>query len=91
LNDWQTINRELALFDAELAKKPQIVVANKIDLPEGRKNAQLLARKLPAECVTLYAISAATHEGVRKLVQAAGSKLEAVKRDHEAMHDAARA
>ena len=91
LAPWETIDRELALFDAELAKKPQIVVANKIDLPEGRKNAQLLARKLPVECGPLYTISAATSEGVRKLVQAAGGKLEAIKRDHEAMRDAARA
>src|SRR5918994_1010258 len=40
LSDWRTINRELELFDPELGKKPQIVVANKIDLPEARRNAK---------------------------------------------------
>src|SRR5918999_1310252 len=38
LADWSTINRELALFDLQLATKPQIVVANKIDIPEAREN-----------------------------------------------------
>src|ERR671919_2030557 len=47
LSDWSTINRELELFDPDLGKKPQIVVANKIDLPEARRNVKRLAGKLP--------------------------------------------
>jgi GTP-binding protein len=89
LADWKTVNRELALFDADLAEKPQIVVANKIDLPEGRENAKLLARKLPKEFRPLYAISGATTEGVQKLVQTVGSKLENIRRDSEDNRDAA--
>jgi GTP-binding protein len=89
LADWQTVNRELALFDPELAEKPQIVVANKIDLPEGRENAKLLARKLPKEFRPLYTISAATTEGVQKLVQTVGSKLADIRRDAEATRDTA--
>jgi GTP-binding protein len=89
LADWKTVNRELALFDTDLAEKPQIVVANKIDLPEGRENAKLLARKLPKEFRPLYAISGATTEGVQKLVQTVGSKLENIRRDSEDNRDAA--
>ena len=89
LADWETVNRELALFDPELAKKPQIVVANKIDLPEARENAKLLARQLPQDYRPLYTISGATTEGVKKLVQTAGNKLENIKRDVEADRDAA--
>ncbi|MGH7853914.1 MAG: GTPase ObgE [Candidatus Binatia bacterium] len=89
LADWKTVNRELALFDTELAEKPQIVVANKIDLPDGRENAKLLARKLPREFRPLYTISAATTEGVRKLVQTVGSKLADIRRDSEDNRDAA--
>lgn len=89
LADWKTVNRELALFDADLAEKPQIVVANKIDLPEGRENAKLLARKLPKEFRPLYAISGATTEGVQKLVQTVGSQLENIRRDSEDNRDAA--
>lgn len=89
LRDWRTVNRELALFDRELAKKPQIVVANKIDLPEGREKAQRLARKLPREFKPLYMISAATTENVRTLVQKVGGKLDEIKREAETIHDAA--
>src|SRR5919106_1341022 len=64
LAEWKTVNRELELFDPELGKKPQIVVANKIDLPVGRTNAKLLAKKLPRAYQPLHAISAATTEGV---------------------------
>ena len=87
LANWKTVNRELALFDGELGKKPQIVVANKIDLPEARENAKVLTRKLPKEFRPLYTISAATTEGVQKLVQAIGGKLEDIRR--EAIRDAA--
>ena len=89
LAEWKTVNRELALFDTELAEKPQIVVANKIDLPEGRENAKLLARALPKDLGPLLTISGATTEGVQKLVQTVGSKLESIRRDSEGDRDAA--
>ena len=63
---WKTINRELELFDPELGDKPQIVVANKIDLPAGKERAKLLAKKLPKAYQPLHAISAATTEGVQR-------------------------
>jgi GTP-binding protein len=90
LADWKTINRELALFDPELGKKPQIVVANKIDLPEATKKAKLLGRKLPKNYQPLHTISAATTEGVRVLVQYVGMKLEEIKQQDETGGDAAR-
>ena len=89
LADWKTINRELALFDPELGDKPQIVVANKIDLPEGRAKAKLLAKKLPKPYRPLHVISAATTEGVRELVQIVGRKLEEIKQEAETTRDAA--
>jgi len=89
LAEWKIVNRELELFDPELGRKPQIVVANKIDLPEGRSKAELLAKKLPKGSQPLKVISAATTEGVRALVQYVGMKLEEIKQRSEATHDAA--
>jgi len=86
---WRTVNRELELFDPELGEKPQIVVANKIDLPEARHKAELLAKHLPAGCQPLLVISAATTEGVRALVRHVGMKLAESKRPSEATGDAA--
>ena len=89
LAEWQTINQELSLFDGDLAEKPQIVVANKIDLPEGKEKSKSLAKKLPKKYQPLYSISAATTEGVQALVRAIGRRLEEIKQDREAMRDAA--
>ena len=91
LAEWQAINREMELFDPELMGKPQIVVANKIDLPEGRAAAKALGKKLPKAFGPLYVISAATTEGVQALVYAIGRKLDEVRQQSETDSDAARA
>jgi GTP-binding protein len=90
LSNWRMINRELELFDPGLAAKPQIVVANKIDLPEGREMALVLEAKLPRAFRPLYKISAATTEGVRALVQQVAMKLNQIKPQEISASDAAR-
>lgn len=89
LAQWSTVNRELDLFDSGLGKKPQIVVANKIDLPAGKNSAKLLAKKLPKGYQPLHTISAATTEGVHRLVQYVGMRLEEIKQQDEAADEAA--
>jgi GTPase len=89
LADWSTINRELDLFDPELATKPQILVVNKIDIPEARENAKVLEQRLPDPYRRLYLISAVTGEGVRALVQNVGRHLDRAKRAKEKAGDAA--
>jgi len=89
LAQWKTVNRELELFDPELGKKPQIVVANKIDLPDGRLRAKILAKKLPKAYRPLHIISAATTEGVTMLVRHVGEILEKTKPESEITRDAA--
>jgi GTP-binding protein len=78
LQNWRAVNRELELFDRELMKKPQIVVAGKTDLPEARAHASLLAQKLPKKFRPLYSISAVTGEGVKPLVQRIGALLDEI-------------
>jgi GTP-binding protein len=91
LADWSTINRELELFDEDLARKPQVVVVNKIDIPEARENAKFIEENLPDAYRPLYLISAVTGEGVRALVQKMGTHLERAKRiKEEESGDAAR-
>jgi GTP-binding protein len=66
--DFETINEELRLYSPELAKKPQIVVANKMDLPNAYEN---LRRCLPywrQRGYEVFAISALTGEGIEPLV-----------------------
>jgi GTP-binding protein len=89
LVDWVTVNRELALFDPGLMEKPQIVVVNKLDIPEARPNEKLLGKALPEQYQPVHAISAVTGEGVQLLVQKVGRLLEAERRRKEEVHDAA--
>jgi len=75
LADWVAVNRELELFDPMLAQKPQVVVANKIDLPEARAKISILERLLISSGYRLCAISAVTGEGVSELKKLIGNEL----------------
>ncbi len=52
-----------------MAERPQVVALNKQDLPEARTNLARLKRKLPVDKQMIFAISAATGEGVPPLLQ----------------------
>ncbi len=68
------INAELQKYDPDLLKRPQIVVATKMDLPDSAENLATLKAKL-AEDTTLatppvvMAISSVTHDGLTPLIQ----------------------
>jgi GTP-binding protein len=67
LADFDQINQELALFSRKLADKPQIVVLNKIDLPEAQAHWPAVQARAEALGWPAYQISAATGQGVRLL------------------------
>jgi GTP-binding protein len=77
LADFDAINRELALTSPELAAKPQIVVAGKLDLAETRAALPATLRAFAARGVTLHAVSGATGEGTRELVHAIAAAVRA--------------
>jgi GTP-binding protein len=64
LADFSQINSELALFDDLLAKKPQVVVVNKIDLPEVKERWEGLRKGLKKRGYEAFAISALTRENL---------------------------
>ncbi|HET6149476.1 MAG TPA: GTPase ObgE [Polyangia bacterium] len=88
LRDYEAINRELRLYDRALAERPQIVVLNKIDLPEVRARRARIAAPFLRRGLELHAVSAATGEGVPELLEAAW-RLHAKARSHAADHAAA--
>ena len=75
VGDFRAINRELALHNARLAAKPQILVVNKMDLTEARARLPEIERALGDEVGTIYAISGVTHEGVTELLRAVAVRL----------------
>lgn len=78
LSDWRQINEELELFDPPLARKPQIVVLNKMDLPEVRERWPELRAVLTEAGAESMAISAVTGEGTRDLLRRVAALLEAL-------------
>jgi GTP-binding protein len=68
VDDMKRVNEELGLFDPALARKPQVVAVNKIDLPEVRERLDGLKKELSTAGVKAYYISAATGIGVPELI-----------------------
>jgi len=70
--DFAQINSELALFDPGLAKKPQIVALNKIDIPEVKKRLPAISRQLKKQGIDqVYGISALANTNVKQMLYAA--------------------
>lgn len=65
--DFQTINRELEMYNPELASRPQLIAANKIDLPGADIHLRQLRERLEKE-YEIFPISAVTGEGIDKLL-----------------------
>jgi len=75
--DLAQINSELALFDPVLGDKPQIVVLNKMDLPEVEAKWDKLKKQLSEKGYKdIYAISAVTNQGIRPILYKAAQLLE---------------
>ena len=79
LDDFDVINRELALYDPAVAAKPQVVAANKIDAAPPDLLASLRER-LAARGIELWRISAATGAGVTELVRELATHVRAARR-----------
>ena len=76
MRDYETLRRELALHDPRLAARTEVVVLNKLDLPETRKRLPALERLFAKRGLRLFGISAATGKGTAELLTALWSTLE---------------
>ena len=71
VQDYAKINQELRLYSEELADCPQILVANKVDLPESQENLGRLEKLAKANNQEFFMISAATSQGTAALMRRA--------------------
>lgn len=78
---YETVNRELASYNEELATRPQFVVATKIDALDDPERLASLRERAEKDGRSFFAISSATGAGVRELVHAMTAKLEEISRD----------
>ncbi len=75
VEDLEVLRRELACFRPELAAKPQIVAANKIDAETGRAHSNALRSRARALELPFVRISAVTGEGVPELLESCWQQL----------------
>jgi GTP-binding protein len=76
IEDFHAIAAELQAYDPELAGRPQIVVVNKIDLPEAATRRTAVERFCASAGLPCLAISAATGAGLDRLVHAVADRLQ---------------
>jgi GTP-binding protein len=75
VEDYEKIREELLEYSAELASRPEIVAANKTDIPGAEENLARLKAHLDKKGVPVYPISAAARQGVKELMAAVSAKL----------------
>ena len=75
VEDFITINNELAQYSPELAQRPMIVVANKIDILQEPENLARLREYTDSLGLPLYEMSAAIHRGTQELMRVIYNRL----------------
>ena len=74
--DYQSINKELETYNLRLMERPQIIVANKMDMSEAEENLQEFKKKLAADydefedLPMIFPISSLAHQGLENLLEA---------------------
>jgi len=69
VEDYYKINKELKIYSEKIARRPQILAANKMDLPGAQENFERLKELAEKEGIEIFPISAATRQGTKELIQ----------------------
>jgi GTP-binding protein len=81
LSDVDALERELAAYTPtlgdDLARRPRLVVLNKVDVPDARELAELVRAELVARGLPVHCVSTVTTEGLRELRFALGAAVRA--------------
>jgi GTP-binding protein len=85
LRDFDVIEKELALYEAEipLANRPRIIALNKIDLPDGEAMAEMVKSNLQGRGYKVFPVSAATREGLPALLNAMAEAISSFRSQQE--------
>ncbi|WP_164668488.1 GTPase ObgE [Virgibacillus doumboii] len=76
-DDFQKINQELKEYDPRMVERPQIIAANKMDMPGAEENLQEFQKKLTDD-TQVYSISALTRDGLRDILFAIADTLDKI-------------
>ncbi len=81
-DDWVKINEELVLYNEKLAERPQIIAANKMDMPEAEEQLELFRQQLDEARgdreYVIVPISSLTKQGIQELLYKAADVLDTI-------------
>lgn len=87
VDDFETVRKELELFDPGFASRPQIVVANKMDAADDPQRPRALEKRAKTLRLPFFKVSGVTGEGVQALLESMWMHLAAAReRDSEHIH-----
>ncbi|MGX7013500.1 GTPase ObgE [Vagococcus silagei] len=82
-DDYEKINHELESHDLRLLERPQIIVANKMDMPDAEENLKEFTKKIQAlkenefdDDIQIFPISGVSRQGIDPLLSATAGLLE---------------
>ncbi|EPY08956.1 GTPase ObgE [Paenibacillus sp. E194] len=78
-DDWVKINEELKLYNEKLSERPQVIAANKMDMPEAEENLVVFrekVREMTGSDIEIMPISSLTRQGIQELLYRAMEMLE---------------
>ena len=76
--DYMIINNELKEFNPKILDKPQIIIANKMDMPNALTNLEAFRKKVDVE---IYQVEAINGNGLKQVVLALAKMLEKIKKE----------
>lgn len=86
LEDYETIQRELAAYSAQLARLPQVIALNKVDAADPAQ-VEALLKHFRDQDKPVFAVSAATGEGLKPLIYYLADRLAEIPRPAETLDD----
>lgn len=82
-DDYLAINKELETYNLRLMERPQLIVANKMDMPDAEENLKIFREKLNAgktdeftDDIPVFPISAISHKGMNNVLSATADVLD---------------
>ncbi|SCY63242.1 GTP-binding protein [Paenibacillus polysaccharolyticus] len=83
--DWQKINDELRLYNPVLAERPQVVAANKMDMPDSEANLEQFLQQVREvkPDIEIMPISSLTRQGIQELLYRAADLLDQIPEEPE--------
>ncbi|MFA6998602.1 MAG: GTPase ObgE [Victivallaceae bacterium] len=79
-HDFISLKKELNLYQKGLSRRGQIIAANKMDMPESRKNLEQFKKELPTMRLPIIEIAAGLNENIEPLITLIRKKVENARR-----------